>query len=163
MELDTSTIPSSDISTKPTSLQHPLPAPDTQFLSTILLDTDLSRATNDTFEPDELHELIEDELRDRYHAMISQQKSFQAVVFKAAKTEAEATITRKIAQLINEQKSVLLCKDVQAELDIAAAREEENSKWIQQYDLLVDNLHSKLEDKMQDLVVLHATQLEEVC
>ena len=103
MELDTSTIPSSDISTKPTSLQHPLPAPDTQFLSTIPLDTDLSRADNDTFELDELHELTEDELRNRYHAMISQQKSFQAVVFKAAKKEAKATITRKIAQLINEQ------------------------------------------------------------
>ena len=125
----------------------------------MLLDTKLSRATNDTFEPDELHELTKDELRDRYHAMISQQKSFRAAVLKEAKTEAKATITRRITQLINEQKSVLLCKYVQAELDIAAAREEEKSRWIQQYDLLVENLHSQLEDKMQDVVKLHETKL----
>ena len=91
----------------------------------MLLDTDLSRSTNDTFEPDELHELTEDELRDRYHAVISQQKFFQVVILKMAKTEAEATITRRIAQLIKEQESVLLCKDVRAELDITAAREED--------------------------------------
>ena len=75
--------------------------------------------------------------------MISQQKRFQVVILKMAKTEAEATITRRIAQLIKEQESVLICKEVQSELDIAAAREEEKSKWIQHYDLLVDTLHSK--------------------
>ena len=87
--------------------------------------------------------------------MISQQIFFRAVVFKVAKIETEATITRRISQLIKEKNSVLLCKDVQAQLDIVATREEVNIKWIQQYDLLVEKLHSTLEDKMQVLVVLH--------
>ena len=95
MKLDTSTIPSSDIQTTPTSPLQLQPAFDTQPLSTNLVDRDLSQLPFQTFEPDELHELNEEELRKRYYDMITERKSFQSIIYKAANTEANETITRR--------------------------------------------------------------------
>ena len=57
---------------------------------------------------------------------------------------------------------MLHCKDEKAKLDVAAAREEENEKWTQRYDLQVDTLNSTWVDKLQDVVVHHEKQLLEV-
>ena len=94
--------------------------------------------------------------------MIDERKTNQTIIYKAANREAEATITRITQKLIKEFNFALDCKEDKAALQVIEAREVENAKWTQRYDLQTDTLNSIWANKLQDLMEQHEKQLLEV-